>query len=403
MNRDPDIKAPRPQLRRQASPQSFYVQAGSRPSRRSMDGMVPPPASEPKRPAPPPIPDPRHNKPIKPPRKKRNPLWVVLVSVLLVAALLVASFFGARAAYSYNLQPANPAATELAVVHIEPGLSSAKIAGLLAEDNLIRSAVAFRLHLRLNGISSRVQAGVYQLGPHQSVPEIAEIITSGDTVANTLTITSGQRLGQVIAKLQEVGYGRADINRALTRAYPYSILGDKPLHASLEGYLFPDTYHAQIGSDAAAMIDLILANMNEKATADMRQAWAAHGLDTFEALTLASIVQKEVAPAADQQRVAQVFLKRLALDMPLEADPTFEYAASLAGVKATPEIDSPYNTYKHKGLPPGPISNVGESAMLAVAEPADTDYLYFVSAPDGVTYFSQTKAEHDANIERYLR
>lgn len=374
----------------------------------SLDGLTPRQRPNAPRPEHPPAPQPEADElpeptveDSPPPRGNGKMKWVIIVSIIVAIIAIVAAGVGARAVYGRNLQPVGTG--EETFVRIENGMSSSGAAALLAEKNIIRSPWAFRLHLRLNGTSGDIQAGVYQLNPHDSAPQIADTITNGETITNAVTITSGTRLADVIKDITQLGYSKTEVKTALQQVYNYDILADKPAYASLEGYLFPDTYHISPDSSVGELIDLMLSNMDTKVTPLIEGGWRQQGLNTFEAVTLASIVQKEVSDPADQKRVAQVFLKRLAMDMPLEADPTFKYAAFQKGVEPTTGVDSPYNTYQHKGLPPGPISNVGISALKAVADPANTDYLYFVSAPDGTTYFSKTKDQHEANIDQYLR
>lgn len=309
----------------------------------------------------------------------------------------------ARGWYLRTLEPVEPNSTEAVLFRITPGMSSGDVAEQLKELDLIQSELAFRWYLLRHGLSLRLQAGLYQLHEGMDVPQIAARIARGDTAGVGVTITSGLRLGQIKQILIDAGYQKGAIDRAFNLDYDSQILRDKPPKASLEGYLFPDTYLVDVGLPPEEMIKLILTNTEQKLNSDIIDSWKKQGLNIHQGVTLTSIVQKEVAKVADQRQVAQVFLKRLKIGMRLEADPTFEYAAAVFGGRSTPALNHPYNTYKYGGLPPGPISNFELSTAQAVGNPADTNWLYFLSDGSGVTHFTASESEHKQNIERYLR
>ena len=180
-------------------------------------------------------------------------------------------------------------------------------------------------------------------------------------------------------------------------------MNDKPATASLEGYIYPDTYRIYTGDSLNVLIQKAIDELGQVAAAnDLRAQFAARGLSFYQGVTLASIIIKEVGNADDQEKVASVFYNRLAAGMPLGSDPTFQYAYNqgLCNSNST-NCDSAYNTYLNTGLPPGPIANPNLSALQAVANPADTPYLFFVSGDDGTTYFATTQEEQDTNISLY--
>ena len=329
--------------------------------------------------------------------------WLAVVSVVVLVITFGGGLLALRGWYRASLQPPAGSSEQTVLLRIEPGMSSADVAYQLKKHQLIRSRFSWRWYVFSQGLSIKLQAGLYSLHGGLSVPEIADIMSKGDTQAITVTLTSGMRLSQIKALLEEKGFEHRDIEEALSRRYEHSILADKPASASLEGYLFADTYRLELDRPIIELVDLMIANSDQKITPKIRQAWASEGLDLHQGLTLASIVQKEVANEADQKQVAQVFLKRLQIGMKLEADPTFEYAAALLGVPANIHVDSPFNTYVKKGIPPTPIATIELSAAEAVAFPADTNWLYFLSDRDGVTHFTESETEHNQNIEKYLR
>jgi len=330
---------------------------------------------------------------------KKSKLKLILLILLIISVITgVASWWW----YQTNLKPQAPGKNEL--IRIDEGNSSAAIADELSQKGLIGHPWAFRAYLRLHGVSGRIQAGIYRIKSEMGVAEIARKLASGDTAVIQVTITGGKRLDQIVELLQQKGFTDEEIEESLViKNYDYGVLRDKPAGASLEGYLFPDTYYIEEGKPLELLINAILANTDSKVTEEIRAAWAARGLNIHQGLTLASIVEKEVARPEDRRQVAQVYLKRLAEGMKLDADPTFEYAALLLDVPASTSVNSPYNTYLFAGLPPGPIAAPEETALTAVANPASTNWLYFLSDKDGNTHFSEDLTKHKENIEKYLQ
>ncbi len=328
--------------------------------------------------------------------------WVI-AAVIAFVVLLVGASIWLVSWYHNGLQPPSNGPTEAVLFRIEPGTPSATIAANLEAEHLIKNQVVFRWYLYREGISTQIQAGLYRLSGGQSGQMFAQLLATCKSAAFTVTIKSGMRLDQIKTALVEVGYKATDVSKALAVHYSYSILADKPAHASLEGYIFPDTYRIEVGQSATSLFDLMLANCDQKITQAIRDGWKAQGLSLHQGMTLASIVQQEVADYNDQAQVAQVFLKRLAIGKPLESDVTFQYAAAITGETPSPDIDSPYNTYQQAGLPPGPIGNFELSSAQAVATPAHTSWLYFISDKEGNMHFALTEEEHKRNIAKYLQ
>jgi UPF0755 protein len=181
-------------------------------------------------------------------------------------------------------------------------------------------------------------------------------------------------------------------------------LADKPASADLEGYVFGETYQFNSGATVQDIIQRTLDQLSTVVTDNGLVAkLKAHGLNLYEGITLASIIQREVSSPADEKQVAQVFYSRLSSGMMLGSDVTYQYIADKTGVARDPNLNSPYNTRRFAGLPPGPISAPGENALLAVANPSVGDYLFFLSGDDDVTYFARTNAEHEANITDHCK
>lgn len=335
------------------------------------------------------------------PAKRRWPRRLLIV-VAVGLAVICAATVAVRYVYNQNLKPAS-SSQQTQSITIEEGATVDEIAKQLEDKKVIKSAWAFKLYVSSKEVRAALQAGTYELAPSQDVPEIVSQLTQGKIVTNLVTILSGQRLDQVRTRMIQQGFSESEVDAALNPANYKSnpALVDKPAGASLEGYLYPDSYQRTSTTTPETIVEASLAEMNRHLTPDLRDAFAKQGLSTYQALILASIVEKEVSNQNDRNQVAQVFLKRLRINMRLQSDATTSYGAILDGAKPTSDYQSPYNTYQNYGLPPTPVSNVSVSSLKAVASPAATDWLYFVSGDDGTTHFSKTLQEQEANIERY--
>ena len=219
-------------------------------------------------------------------------------------------------------------------------------------------------------------------------------------------IRPGETIYEVKQSLMEVGYPATEVDSALKANYDFSFLQGRPDGATLEGYLFGETHEFYKSASAKEVIETFLKGMGDVIKSnDLEKKYAEQGLSLYEGITLASVVQKE-APSPEQPTVAQVFLTRLNAGIPLGSDVTVSYALDTIDPdrqtyqdnQAALTVDSCYNTRVHAGLPCGPISNPGLSALLAVANPSDTSYLYFLTGDDGLMYYSYTESEHNQNI-----
>jgi UPF0755 protein len=286
---------------------------------------------------------------------------------------------------------------------VKSGQRAPQVADALKTAGLIRDRNAFLTYINFHGLRSRLKAGSYSLDSAMSGQRIAGVLTEGKATANRLVIPEGYRLSQIRQLLVEKGFSGVDFDAALAAPHAQAVLGSRPAGVNLEGYLFPDSYTIGASTTPANLVDAMIDNFGQRVGPDYVKAFQSQGLTLHQGLTLASIVEREVNNAADRPIVAQIFLKRLRDKMPLGSDVTVEYASTLAGVPFNLDLDSPYNTRKFSGLPPGPICNPGLSALDAVAKPATTDYTYFLSGKDGKTYFAKTYAEHQQNIDKYLK
>ena len=329
-------------------------------------------------------------------RRSKKLNWLLGV-VAIVLLLLLVSAFTARHFYNENLK-ARSTVNEPLLIKIEPGVSTAQIADLLEERGVIRAAWAFEWYARMSGANGKFKAGTYNLSPALPTQDIVAIITEGKVATDSLTILPGKTLADIKKVFLAAGYDSAAVEQAF-KVETYSdhpVFEGNDLPATLEGYLYPETFHKTSETKADEIVRQSLDEMHNMLGGELIQAYAVKGLTPFQAITLASIIEKEVVTPEDRQKAAQVFLKRLSIGMMLGSDVTAFYGARVAGLSESVLTDTPYNTRIYTGMPPGPISNVSITSLQAVASPAQTDYLYFVAGDDGTTYFSSTLAEHEA-------
>lgn len=313
--------------------------------------------------------------------------------------------------------PVQPSGTQF--VLLRPGSSSRRIAADLQSAGIIRSARAFLLIHYAFG--STLKAGEYKFDQPATARQIHDRLARGDIYFHTITIPEGYNLYDIAGVVQLAGLGSAqDFLNAASRDVA-SIRDLDPQAASLEGYLFPDTYgftrtqsmHDMIAvmvhrfRREAAQLGLLCAV--QQAQPSSSESGAAGCADIHAVVTMASIVEKETAAPEERPMVAGVYYNRLQRRIALAADPTVIYAALVSGRytgaihQSDLQFDSPYNTYRHAGMPPGPIANPGRASLEAALHPAETDFLYFVSNGNGHHRFARTLDEHSRNVAAYRR
>lgn len=324
--------------------------------------------------------------------KRSKSKAIALTAVVVVVTLLFVSAVIVRRSYTVNLQPVS-STSQTHVVTIQPGMTTAEVANLLKTKSIIKSDWAFEWYVRNHQSNQDIKAGTYVLDQNQSVPQIVDKLVAGKVATDLVTIVPGQNLDEIKASLVKSGFAAADVDAALepSQYSNHPALVDKPKDASLEGYLYPESFQKTAETSAKQIVTSSLNEMQLRLTPEVRQAISKRGMTLHQAITLASIVEQEVSRPDDRAAVAQVFDRRLKEGMRLESDATNDYAKK----------DARYDTYQISALPPGPIGNVSESSILAVAYPAQTDWLFFVSGDDGKTHFSKTLEEHQALTQKY--
>jgi UPF0755 protein len=329
--------------------------------------------------------------------------WVLGGAAVVVIIVAVA----AASAYSWyqaQLGPVDPRNSSDVRVEIEAGMNPEMIAARLYENKLVKSQAGFEWYVRLNGKGGSLQAGSYTLSQQMSLPQIVTHLQSGKTDTFRVTFLPGATVAQNKKVLSEAGYSSHEINTAFAKQYDHPVFKTKPTSADLEGYIYGETY--EFASDATVE-DILIRTFDELQTViadnNLSAHFKKHDLSLYEGIVLASIVQREVATRGDQKMVAGVFYNRLAEGMNLGSDVTYQYIADKTGRERDPGLDDPYNTRRYAGLPPGPIAAPGKEALLAVAHPTTSKYLYFLSGDDDKTYFGMTEAEHQRNIEQHCQ
>jgi UPF0755 protein len=337
------------------------------------------------------------------PRKRQWPRRLLAIAVGAIIIILAATAIAQRI-YRKELEAANTHDQQAQLMTISSGESVDAIAQALQAKGIIHSAWAFELYVSSQQERDALEAGTYNFSPSESVQEIVAQLSHGKIAAALVTILPGQRLSQIEQAFNNDGYSSAQVSAAFSNLAQYDnepIMTIKPATASLEGMLFPDSYQKTTTTSLQQIIRESLVEMGNQLSPSVRSAFNAEGLTPYQGLVLSSIVEQEVSTQTDRNQVAQVFLSRLAQGMPLGSDVTAYYGAIIADQNPSVSYDSPYNTLLHKGLPPTPISSVSQSSLQAVAHPAKTSWLYFVTGDNGITYFSKTLAQHEALTQQY--
>lgn len=360
-------------------------------------------------------------------REKKKEVKIVRRIVFAIALIvLIVGLIGGRAVYKYiteGLQPVDPTSEEVIVVEIPIGSGLDSIASKLAEKGIIKDARIFKYYAKFNN-ESQFQAGTYDLTKAMTPDELIQSLKTGKLYREpvfTMTIPEGLNLKEIAAVVEKrTGISADDFMTFVTdkgnidnfiAKYPSLLteeIKDEQIKFSLEGYLFPATYpfyeeKPTLNTIVGDMLEATIANIRPHFNYLEEQGKSVHWL-----LTFASLVEKEATSQTERDIIASVFNNRMKQDpeMPLQTDPTVAYAHQVHLTRtmySDLEIDDPYNTYKYKGLPPGPIANSGKTSIDAVLDPEETNYLFFIAGKDGKPYYAVSYEEHLSNIEKHLK
>jgi UPF0755 protein len=328
------------------------------------------------------------------------------VVLLLVLVAVIAGIGVAYTLYTRTSEPFKGYDGAEQFVTIEPGSGTRTIGQKLIEAGVIRSDATFRAALWRTGRARNLQAGEFRFDRPMTPVEVIDKIARGDVYNRRITFPEGLTIREMarIYEQQKFGAARAFIDAA---SDPAAVRDIDPAATDLEGYLFPETYAVPRDTTAAKLVSLMVARFRQLFTGEMQQAALVLELTPRQAVTLASLVEKETAQPSERPIVAAVYLNRLRIGMGMQADPTVIYALQRAGRydgnlrRDDLAFDSPYNTYRYAGLPPGPIASPGLPSLQAAVAPAKVDYLYFVSRNDGSHVFARTLVEHNENVRQY--
>jgi UPF0755 protein len=323
--------------------------------------------------------------------------------LLLVLVLALVLWAG----WTYELKRTVYAGGQPLTLTVEPGMGVRQIGQQLHRMGLVRHPELFRAVVLARGVAGRLKAGEYALNGPVSLDSIVDKLARGEVIRHVVTFPEGSDVEAMAQLVAAQGVAPAAFREA---ARSVALIADlDPQAQDLEGYLFPDTYEVTRRPDAAAvLVRRMVQRFREVITPEL-PAITASGRGLREVVTLASVVELETALPQERPRVAAVFLNRLQKKMPLATDPTIIYALRKAGRwdgnirRPDLDIDSPYNTYRRQGLPPGPIASPGRASLQAAIHPATSDELYFVSRNDGSHHFSRTFAEHQRAVAYYQR
>ena len=356
-------------------------------------------------------------------RERKREVKVVrkIVSIVALVFLFIIAI-GGFTAYSYiksALEPLDPEATEEIAIEIPMGSGVTSISQILEDNGIIKSAQIFKYYAKFKN-ESQFQAGAYNLTKSMTLDEIIESLKTvyreplfAITVPEGLTL---EQIADIVAK--NTSYTAEEFMAKVTdqsfidlmmAKYPNllteAILGDNVLYA-LEGYLYPATYpFYEENPSLDAIIEEMISAMNT-IVMEFKSGYEERGWTVHQFVTFASLLEEEATAQTDRETIASVFYNRLEIDMPLQTDPTVLYALGEHKNRvlyADLEVENPYNTYKNKGLTPGPIAGAGKSSLEATINPSDTDYLYFLADSDGNNHFAKTYEEHLSNVAKYIK
>ncbi|MFW5868692.1 MAG: endolytic transglycosylase MltG [Armatimonadota bacterium] len=328
--------------------------------------------------------------------------WLIIAAGILLLGAGAAVLLGLNW-YNDALRPANPAG-EARLIRIPEGSSVAEITDILHGEALIRDRRAFTMMLKLEDLAGRLQAGVYEISPTMSGEEIARHIAAGEVAERRLTIPEGLTLAQIAERFAEAELVRdaAEFEEAAVAETVEAQISMPLPEGSLEGYLFPETYDFCCDLTPDPLIARMVRELEDRFYEPHREEIEGRDLSLHEIITLASLVEREARVDGEGALIAGVIQNRLDRGMKLQIDATVQYALPRHKERLLfkdLEIDSPYNTYLHAGLPPGPIASPGLASLMAALRPAETDALFYVARPDGSHVFTPDYQQHQQAIE----
>lgn len=324
-----------------------------------------------------------------------------------VAILVLLVFVGVCTAVfrGNSTQRASISTDQPIYVSVKPGMSASDIGDELVKHGILENKFSFWWKVKTSDAASQFKSGVYAMKANMSADEVLRKLVSGDTTVVKFTIPEGFGVKEIAKRLADEGLVDEQEFLAKAKKYaPYDYIERKEdIRYACEGFLFPDTYELHEEATPESIMKMMAEDFDTRLTPELRARAREMNLSIFDLITLASLVEKEALYAEDRPIIAQVFFKRLKIGMPLQSDTTLQYLLDApkedVSINDT-KIESPYNTYQHRGLPPGPIASPGMAAIKAVLYPADTDYLYFVADRKGHNHYSTNYADHQVIVNQ---
>ena len=329
--------------------------------------------------------------------RKVLPFFLGIFLVVVVGAYWVLNYTGSNK----DLATGSPY-----LITVEPGMTTADIANLLHKQKLVKTPEAFRLEAKFRGLERDLQAGRYEITAGMSNSEIVEVLSKGQVQRVKFTVPEGFTVVKTAKKIEAEGLGSAEKFIEAARnytPYPYMETSDSNVIYKAEGFIFPSTYMFDIGMNEKDMLAMMVKEFNTQMNKEnIPEEAEKQKMSIRDLVNMAALVEMEAVFKEEQPRIAGGFLRRLEIYMPIQSDTTIQYILGTQKEEITiadTRIQNPYNTYQNPGLPPGPISSPGMSAIKAVLNPEKTEYLYFVAEKDGHHRFTKTYAEHLKAIE----
>ena len=342
-------------------------------------------------------------KKVIPSRSPKKKIIVAAGGFCVLIALAIVSLAMAYYMPNYFIAPRH------AYIHVQDDMTARDIADVLHEKGLISNTLWFRVAAIISGQAQELKKGEYVLDSQMSMESTLAKLASGKSEATRVVVPEGYSCQQIARDLEKQGIVKAaDFLAAVKKPenlYPY-MKGNRTVSFPAEGFLFPDTYFIPNDATPDAIAKTMLKEFDDHLTAEMKQKIAKRNLSIYQFVTLASLVEKEARYEEDRAPIAAVFFNRLSTGMPLQSDACISYVLGMAKTNVSiqdTKLESPYNTYVYKGLPPGPIASPGMAAMNAVLDAPDTDYLFFVADSDGHNHFIRTYEEHLKAVEEYSK
>lgn len=342
-------------------------------------------------------------------------LWVIAICIFSLIMSIVSFIYIKKSVTTPLSRIANPK-----IINIPKGSDLKTVSSILKRDGIIKNTMSFNLLAKYKSAEGNLKAGEYQLSPDMPPLHILNLILEGKVYQYPVTIPEGYNIFEIASLLNKKGLAEMEkfVLLAFNRDFIES-LGietnnpESEFRISLEGYVFPDTYYIHKGMDESAIIKKMVDTFRKRVLNEITDEYQKTGLTIHQLITLASLIEKETGNESEKPIISAVFHNRFKKRMRLQCDPTVIYALLLKGLKEKKmtydgnirkedlSIDSPYNTYRYAGLPPGPIANPGKSSIRAAIHPSVSKYIYFVSKNDGSHHFSSTIEEHNRAVRLY--